>query len=779
MWRRIVQTCVLSVAVCTALASGLVAPPPAQAAITDCPSPDLLDGDNLRTVRCDSWRQSYVVNPGQFRLMDYQDLWRYHAMYNGFGFANNWLWYSFRQQHTFRAGPDSGVRWAICGIPRVHELPAANDGRETGLCTDRIVPHASALLDAFAASAVTLDTFGFADHAFVSRACGNFSEPPAINPVPTISGTKYHDRNRNGVRDAGDEGLGGWTVRLHRDSSDLVPGQPAGFTGLTTTTAADGSYSFPLWEQGPGTYRVEEAGPAGYVQTAAPAPVHVGFGAGSHTFGGNDLGNVEDSADVVKLDWQVVSAPETVHAREPVTLAVRATVTNAGPAPEVHVVDTMRAAGPDDCSVTPAEQSAERDLVQGQPQEIAFTVTVVCADPSFHSFVFDNQVRTTTGGVNDPDAGNNARSTGVTIAVIDDAALRVAVPALDCPDRTDVDSAFTCTGTVGVHNDGPYGPANADVTLALALPADCTSSPAPVQLVEDLAVPVPGPVVVSRSWDVTCADRSYHPIGLTTTVALDHLHVRDLEPADDSAAASDTVEVFEPADLAVVRPVRIACGGRLPSIASFDCTVRVTVRNNGPATAVHEATTVSLSAPADCTVTPTPQTAYAVLDAGGATTHAFSFTVQCTARVLHTLLATAVVTTDEPHAEDRAPANNTGRVRWVPTDVKPGSEPSSVNLGKEGVVPVSILSTPTFDARAEVVQSSLRYGATGFEPSLVSCGTKPEYTNADGLVDLVCRFATPLTGFTCATTVGILTGLLADGTPFESQDPVKITGCNH
>jgi hypothetical protein len=90
----------------------------------------------------------------------------------------------------------------------------------------------------------------------------NFGE---VQPV-TISGSVYLDTNGNGVFDTGDLGMGGITLTL------------SGTNGLgqsitaTTTTAADGSYSFSTDSAGnvlrPGTYQVTEAQPSGYLPGA-------------------------------------------------------------------------------------------------------------------------------------------------------------------------------------------------------------------------------------------------------------------------------------------------------------------------------------------------------------------------------------------------------------------------------------------------------------------------------------------------------------------------------
>jgi large repetitive protein len=76
----------------------------------------------------------------------------------------------------------------------------------------------------------------------------------------TITGVKWHDLNGNGIRDAGEPGMGGVWIYIDLDGDGRIDlGEPA------TQTAADGSYrlNFP----GPGTYMVREVMEPGYVQT--------------------------------------------------------------------------------------------------------------------------------------------------------------------------------------------------------------------------------------------------------------------------------------------------------------------------------------------------------------------------------------------------------------------------------------------------------------------------------------------------------------------------------
>ena len=101
----------------------------------------------------------------------------------------------------------------------------------------------------------------------------------------TISGQKFNDKNRNGTKDAGDVGLAGWTIQLHKDSCN-------GATVQTAVTDGSGNYSF---NAAPATYYLKEVTqPATYRQTR-PAnnciPVTVSGASGTFNSTGNDFGN--------------------------------------------------------------------------------------------------------------------------------------------------------------------------------------------------------------------------------------------------------------------------------------------------------------------------------------------------------------------------------------------------------------------------------------------------------------------------------------------------------
>ena len=110
----------------------------------------------------------------------------------------------------------------------------------------------------------------------------------------------------------------------------------------------------------------------------------------------------------------------------------------------------------------------------------------------------------------------------------------------------------------------------------------------------------------------------------------------------------------------------------------------------------------------------------------------------------------------------------------VGIDIKPGSDPNSINTKSKGTIPVAILSTTDFDATQEVDKESLTFGRTGDEESLAKCTKSNEDVNDDGLDDVVCHFNTQDTGFQQGDTEGILKGQTVGGVPIEGRDAVRI-----
>jgi len=113
------------------------------------------------------------------------------------------------------------------------------------------------------------------------------------------------------------------------------------------------------------------------------------------------------------------------------------------------------------------------------------------------------------------------------------------------------------------------------------------------------------------------------------------------------------------------------------------------------------------------------------------------------------------------------PCNNATPV----IDIKPGSDPNSINLGSNGVIPVAILTDGSFDA-ASVDVTTVRFGRTGSEAEPVHYAL--DDVDDDGDMDMIFHFRTQETRLEVEDTEAILTGLTIYGIEITGTDSVRI-----
>lgn len=111
----------------------------------------------------------------------------------------------------------------------------------------------------------------------------------------------------------------------------------------------------------------------------------------------------------------------------------------------------------------------------------------------------------------------------------------------------------------------------------------------------------------------------------------------------------------------------------------------------------------------------------------------------------------------------------------VAIDIKPGSDPNSINPRSKGVIPVAILTTDSFDA-STVDPSTVAFGPNGATEAHGQGHL--EDVDGDGDLDLVLHFRTQETGIQCGDTEAILTGQTFGGQAIEGSDAVNTVGCS-
>jgi alpha-tubulin suppressor-like RCC1 family protein len=112
----------------------------------------------------------------------------------------------------------------------------------------------------------------------------------------------------------------------------------------------------------------------------------------------------------------------------------------------------------------------------------------------------------------------------------------------------------------------------------------------------------------------------------------------------------------------------------------------------------------------------------------------------------------------------------------VEIDIKPGSDPNSINLGSAGVVPAAILSSATFDAVATVDPDTL--ALAGASVKMVGKSNKllchGEDVNGDNLADLVCQFETAQFLIEPGESIAVLEGNTYDDVLIRGEDVIRI-----
>ena len=705
-------------------------------------------------------RATMILDPGRGTRLSRAHVLARSFRYEGRGFDRNFLWYAPQRVMTVSAG----TSWSTCLGPR------ASDGWCNTVETEQTI-----------GGSFTGDTaLTVLEHggAFIGLAGGNWSTGvPLTVPVPVVTGSKFHDKDADGQRDADEPGLSGWTLQLVRQSSTV--GQPAGPVRSTVTDDA-GSYQFDLYGLGPGGYYVQDVDRQGWERTTASRQnVTVGQGIGAAVLPTAGFGAVESNADVVAVDVTLVDPPTRLESNETATFTVRSVLENHGPAAAVDVANAIDVTVPDDCFANPVEASWVT-LSQLFPVTVTVEVEVTCSDPGRHPMTFTDRLSLATPSLADPDPTNNIAVVEYVGEVHARTDVSVTAAGVDCAARPDVGSTFACIVTGDVSSSGPRAPTTATTTTALTVPDDCVAVPAAPQVRTQVALPSSGVAPVATTYSVTCSDRGSHDVSASVIAAVDEEYVEEVAPGDEQRTATDAVDVFQAADVAA-GDMSLVCSQRDGSRADFRCTAQMTVTNLGPAGSVQAAVRLDAAAPSGCTLDPSgAEPALVTLGIGQSTAVDRTWRFVCGAgKAGHSVLVTgdAGVSPDDAYAEDRATGNNATRLLWQPSDAKPHPGAAPVKITKVSELPFAVLSTATVSALADVDPATLRFGVTGDEPSVLSCTGRTKDVDGDGRADLTCAADPAMTRITCATTTASVSGYLRDGTPFVSQDAITVSGC--
>jgi uncharacterized repeat protein (TIGR01451 family) len=164
-----------------------------------------------------------------------------------------------------------------------------------------------------------------------------------------------------------------------------------------------------------------------------------------------------------------------------------------------------------------------------------------------------------------------------------------------------------------------------------------------------------------------------------------------------------------------------------------------------------------------------------------------SATLEVSVKVDEGAAGTTITNTAEVTAMDQIddrPSDNIARVdivvqssgdvqNPVEIDIKPGSDPNSINPNSKGVIPVAILTTENFDA-SSVDGSTVIFGPKDAQSA--HGNGHLEDVDGDGDLDWVGHFRTQETGIQAGDTEATLTGKTVDGDGFQGTDAIVTVG---
>ena len=120
------------------------------------------------------------------------------------------------------------------------------------------------------------------------------------------------------------------------------------------------------------------------------------------------------------------------------------------------------------------------------------------------------------------------------------------------------------------------------------------------------------------------------------------------------------------------------------------------------------------------------------------------------------------------------PASDPNQPSLIEIDVLPGSSTNEIRVGRRGVLPVALITTPDFFA-PDVDRDSLTFGPGASGVALPGGG--PEDVDGDGDTDFVIHFNVQESGISCGDTEVFVSGTTTSGDIIVGGDTITPTGC--
>lgn len=371
--------------------------------------------------------------------------------------------------------------------------------------------------------------------------------------------------------------------------------------------------------------------------------------------------------------------------------------------------------------------------------------------------------------------GTSIGSQTITITVqADSDGAVVSMNVLNPPATINVSDNVPVTVREVVHNFGPLGPTDFNVIFNAAAPPGCDIV-GPNQIVVPVTLPVSVDTNVDAVFTIHCSEPSEHTFRFDNEITVTTPGIRDPNPGNNTGSTSLTVASIAQADLAIKswdlsaapRALLISRPRFFPTtkvVHNFGDTVNVPPRYSRPVDAnvwktmeipagIEGSVHVSADEAPAKIVIERPGQAPEVLENQPASTvvkvvgparlsvHFMvlglevskdraiteEFDIHCLEPSRHTIKFINKIMAKDQHIEDPDLSNNVRTIEHVvecvtpvQINIKPGSDPNSINPGK-GVIPVAILTTDAGEYGLPIA-----FDATTIDPLSVRFGTRDQ-----------------------------------------------------
>jgi len=426
----------------------------------------------------------------------------------------------------------------------------------------------------------------------------------------------------------------------------------------------------------------------------------------------------------LKVSGVTAGVPVSADTDTPFDVTVDASLHNNGPDDDAPVDVEVSLSVPPDCTTPTNPITIPMILTVSIATPLATqTFPTTCTDRSLHNFEATVTLLHPLH-VDDPTSANDTASSGASVVPIFDVAdLKINGVTISADPQALTNTPFNVTATNDVHNNGPTGPTNADLTATLNLPPDCTTTDSNPQTAEDVGLPTSAATNVDVVWAVTCTSPSFHSFSADSSLVIDDLHVQDPNSGNDVASSPNTdIAVSAPTDGKIVAAITVSPPASIIANADVNITIRKELHNNGPLGPTDFDLTKSITPPAGCTVTP-PATSSHTLAVSVTLSVDEVWTINCQAGS-YTLTFVNQLTPTELHVLDTVAANDTSVLNlnvFVDTDgdnfpddveVACGSDPNNGSSIPERVDGVFAGADDDLDSQTD---EPLPAGATSFD----------------------------------------------------------------